>query len=218
MKKLLYSMLFITFICTIIACSNEDATTTEGNNDEENVVDQDHNNVDHQDSGADTSDSEDDLEDNTTDNQDGLFTVISGRDDVEIVSGPLDLYAGFIGLYSAQLRNDFAQHMGTDHLDFIAFDFSIFNTSEETVIFPTDQATLTTNTGEHLTIDSKMVNYFDESLDDEYAGNEREFGSLFFVLESSKSEEIEWVEIHIDAPTDEELNAIGEDINLRIDF
>lgn len=41
-------------------------------------------------------------------------------------------------------------------------------------------------------------------------------GSIFFLLEKSKAEEVEWVQIIMKAPLDENNKEIGEELNIKV--
>ncbi|MCK0473770.1 hypothetical protein [Halalkalibacter sp. APA_J-10(15)] len=227
MKKCLFGLLFIFLSCTIIACSNEDASTTENAIEED---DHDHSSeertledTEHEENATDVeaaAESNDIPEENTVESDEGIFTLLKINEDIETLEvGPLTLYISHVGITTGQLKGDFSQHMGTDYIEIIDFDFSIVNNSEETVIFNTDNATLTTSTDEQLEVDLRINEYLDSgSTDEEYAGGERKHGYIMFSLESSLAADVEWVQIHIDAPMDEEKNEIGEDIELRVEF
>lgn len=96
----------------------------------------------------------------------------------------------------------------------IAVNASAENTSNDTVNFYLDQATLTTNTKEQ--VDSDM--FLGEYIDGEYIGNVIHSGSMVYILKNSKATDIQKISLHIDAPSDQDFNTIGDNVTVDINI
>lgn len=96
----------------------------------------------------------------------------------------------------------------------IAVNASAENTSDDTVNFYLDQATLTTDTKEQ--VESDM--FLGEYIDGEYIGNVIHSGSMVYILKNSKADDIGKISLHIDAPLDEDFNTIGDNVTVDINI
>lgn len=151
----------------------------------------------------------------TIENEGGSHTLIKRFDQVESKeTGPIILNIPQINTISSQLKGEMAEFLETDAIEYIQIDMEVENTSEETISFYADQATITTNTGEQLESDMWLSDY----IDGDYIGAVKKSGSLFFILNNSNAEDIEWVRIIIEAPHDENWDSVGEKIDFQVDF
>lgn len=96
----------------------------------------------------------------------------------------------------------------------VVMDVSIENTSENTMYFYFDQATLTTNTKEQVEPDMFLSDY----IDGEYLGNVIHEGSLFYVLKNTNADELTNITLHVEAPYDENFEDAGEKVTIDLAF
>ena len=129
-------------------------------------------------------------------------------------TGPIILNIPQINTISSQLKGDMAEFLETDAIEYIQIDMEVENTSDETISFYAGQPTITTNTGEQLDADM----WLSDHIDGDYIGAVKKSGSLFFILNNSNAEDIEWVRIIIEAPHDENWDSVGEKIDFQVDF
>lgn len=94
----------------------------------------------------------------------------------------------------------------------VAFNASIENTTDATVSFYLGQATLTTNTKEQVDSDGFLSEY----IDGEMLGKVKNSGNMIYILKNSKAEDLTTLTLHVDAPTDENFETIGDPVT--IDF
>lgn len=94
----------------------------------------------------------------------------------------------------------------------VAFNASIENTTDSTVSFYLGQATLTTNTKEQVDSDGFLSEY----IDGEMLGKVKNSGNMIYILKNSKAEDLTTLTLHVDAPTDENFETIGDPVT--IDF
>lgn len=94
----------------------------------------------------------------------------------------------------------------------VAIDASAENTTEDTLSFYIGQATLTTNTKEQVEADGFLSEY----INGEFLGNVKNSGSLIYILKQSKAEDITNLTLHIDGPSNENFETIGDDAKIDI--
>ena len=111
--------------------------------------------------------------------------------------------------------DDMAQMLGIEkdkEIALVVVDASAENTTEDTLYFYLGQATLTSDTKEQVEPDLMLSDY----IDGEFIGNVVQSGSMMYLLKNSSAEDITNVSLHIDAPSDEEFNTVGEEVSLDI--
>lgn len=96
----------------------------------------------------------------------------------------------------------------------LVIDISAENTSAETINFYLGMATATTNTKEQVESDG----FLEEYMDGEFLGQVIHSGTLVYILENSKAEDITNVKLYVDAPTDENYDEVGEPLELELTF
>lgn len=94
----------------------------------------------------------------------------------------------------------------------VVIDVSAENTSEDTINFYIDQATLTSNTKEQVDPDMLLSDYIDA----EFLGNVIHSGTLMYILPNSTASDVETITLHIDAPHDENFESTGDPVKIEI--
>lgn len=94
----------------------------------------------------------------------------------------------------------------------VVFDLSAENTTDDTVNFYLGQATLTTDTKEQVEPDG----FFSEYMDGEFLGNVIHSGTNVYILKNSKAEDIKNLKLHVDGPSDENYNSVGDDLAIEV--
>ncbi|TMW71148.1 DUF4352 domain-containing protein [Alteribacter natronophilus] len=151
----------------------------------------------------------------TVENEGGSFTLVNRLDGIEpMESGPIILNIDQINVTSAQFEGDLADFMETDEADYIQVDMRVENTSDEDLTFYASQATLVTNTGEQLESDMWMSDHIPGDIMSGVTAS----GSVFYVLENSDAEDIEWVRLVWSAPFDEDWEDVGEEIDEQFEL
>ncbi|XQA17992.1 hypothetical protein ACN6MS_01365 [Bacillus licheniformis] len=102
----------------------------------------------------------------------------------------------------------------SDKQSYIEVQLETENTSDKTVEFFANQAVLTTNTGEQ--IDRASREYSDK-VGGTFNGSVKKEGSLFF-FPKDKVENIDWVKLFIKGACDENVDPIGEKIEVKINL
>lgn len=113
--------------------------------------------------------------------------------------------------------DEMAQLIGIDkdkEVAMVAFNVSAENTSEDTINFYIGMATLTTNTKEQAECDSFLADY----IDGEFLGNVIHSGSLIYILPNSSADDITTLTLHIDAPSDENFEYVGDEVKIELNF
>jgi hypothetical protein len=151
----------------------------------------------------------------TVENDGGTFTLLGRNDEVKPVkTGPITLSIPQVNRTSGVLKGDMKEMFESEVANYIQVDMEVENATDETVNFYASQATITTNTGEQ--IDAEML--ISDHIAGEYIGKVKKKGSVFFFLENSKAEDIEWVRILIDAPSNADFETIGDDIDIKVEL
>lgn len=94
----------------------------------------------------------------------------------------------------------------------VAINISAENTSDSDMSFYIGQAVLTTNTKEQLEVDQMIGNY----IDGEFLGNVKHSGTLVYILKESLAEDVTSLTLHIEAPNDENLEPVGDEVKIDI--
>lgn len=146
----------------------------------------------------------------------GDFTFHTRNDQLEPVeAGTLTLDFDQVAGISGVLSPEFAEHVGQDKLEYIQVDIQVTNTSKDPINFDAYQATLITSTGEEITAPNPKLGEIPEG---NFAGEEKKQASVFYVLEKSKAEDVEWVRLVMKAPTNESNEKIGEDLDIKVEL
>lgn len=146
----------------------------------------------------------------------GDFTFHSRNDQVETVeSGSVKMDFDQVAGISGVLSPEFAEHVGQDRLEYIQVDIQVINTSTDPINFDAYQATMITSTGEEIPAPNPKLGPPPEG---NFAGEEKKQASVFYVLEKSKAEDVEWIRLVIKAPTNESNEKVGEDLDIKVEL
>lgn len=94
----------------------------------------------------------------------------------------------------------------------VVIDVSAENTSDDTINFYIDQATLTSNTKEQ--VDPNMI--LSDYIDAEFLGKVIHSGTLMYIFPNSNASDVETVTLHIDAPHDADFESTGDPVKIEI--
>lgn len=101
---------------------------------------------------------------------------------------------------------------GQDVVTLITVEATAENTSDETVNFYVDQATLVSDTGQQ--VDADML--FSDNIGGEFLGAVKKEGNIQWILKHD--ENIKKVSLHISGASDSDYNRMSEDIKVEIPF
>lgn len=96
----------------------------------------------------------------------------------------------------------------------VLVDLSAENTSDDTVDFYAGQAVLTSDTKEQVEPDLWASDY----AEGQYLGKVKTSGSNIYFLKNSDAKDVKNITLHMDAPSDENLNDLGNDVEINIDL
>ncbi|MEY8751071.1 hypothetical protein [Alkalicoccobacillus gibsonii] len=149
-------------------------------------------------------------------NEDGtLKLLVRSEDPVGIETGPMTLSFPQITVSEViEWPEELADYYDIEPTGIIQIDMEVSNTEDEDINFYMDQATITTNTGEQLDPDLLASDH----IGGEFLGAVNKSGSIRYMLTNSAPNEVEWVRILIDAPSDNNYESIGDSIDVQIDF
>ncbi|RSL32770.1 hypothetical protein D7Z54_13570 [Salibacterium salarium] len=147
-------------------------------------------------------------------NEIGESTLVSLANDVgEFETGPMILTIDKVNGVSSDLNAQGTEMFDTEQLEYIQIDITVENTSEDTVTFYADQATITTDTGEQIDGPDMLMS---DHLGGEFIGEVEKTGTLIYPLEQSAAEEVSTVRILVNGPSDDNLDRVGEDIDTEV--
>ncbi|PAE24052.1 hypothetical protein [Bacillus sp. 7894-2] len=151
----------------------------------------------------------------TVENEGGTFTLHGRNDQVAPqTTGPMKLNITQVNKTSGVLKGEMKAMFDSEVANYVQVDMEVENTSEDTVNFYPDQATITTSTGEQVTSEFMMS----DDVGGEFIGPVKKQGSVFFFLKNSKAEDLEWVRLIVTAPSNADFETIGDDIDIKVEF
>ncbi|QFT87799.1 Telomeric repeat-binding factor 2 [Bacillus sp. THAF10] len=118
-----------------------------------------------------------------------------------------------VSAISGELAGGFKEYLGEDEIEYIQLDIEVTNKSDANINFDAYSAKIVTSTGETIETPNPMLS---SQIEGKFAPEEMKQGSIFFLLEKSKAEEVEWVQIIMKAPLDENNKEIGEELNIKV--
>ncbi|GEM02055.1 protein of unknown function [Halolactibacillus halophilus] len=209
MKKIITAVLFSTLLL-LIGCSEDNSTTDVEPNDQKNEA----NNEEVTESESDKNDEEyETQEGEVSENEGGTFTLHSRQDQIDTINtGPIVMEIEQLNTASGELSGDLADFLESDHIEYIQMDLVVENTSDEDITFYSSQAEIATSTGEQLESDMWMSDHIEGDL----MSGTKHSGSLFFILENSKAEDVESIRIKWSAPYNEDWEDVGEAVDIEI--
>lgn len=106
--------------------------------------------------------------------------------------------------------------VANEQTPFIEVQLETKNTSDKVVYFGPDNAKLATSTGVQINEPSS-----DESDDflGEYVGKVNDSGSIFYIFDNEEDiKDLDSIRLRTSAPSDEDANALGDDLDLKINL
>ncbi|MFK3938957.1 hypothetical protein ACI2JA_15765 [Alkalihalobacillus sp. NPDC078783] len=216
MKKILLSLGLIS-VLALAACGDSDEPTTSEPAETEDITADAETDEAAEESNIIEADSDNDWETQVGEtNEDGTIKLLARSEDpVDIETGPMTLSFPQVTVSEVvEWPEELAEYYDFEATGIIQIDMEISNTEDEDINFYMDQATITTNTGEQLEPDLLASDH----IGGEFLGAVNKSGSIRYMLQNSDPNEVEWVRILIDAPSDENYNSIGSSIDIQIDF
>ncbi|CAG9620212.1 DUF4352 domain-containing protein [Sutcliffiella rhizosphaerae] len=118
-----------------------------------------------------------------------------------------------VSAISGELDGGFKEYLEMDEIQYIQVNIEVENKSTTPLNFDAYQASIVTSTGEEIEVPNPMIS---SQFDEKFAPEEKKQGTIAYLLEESKAEEVEWVQIIIKAPMDENNEVVGEEFNIKI--
>ncbi|MYL57589.1 hypothetical protein GLW20_08730 [Virgibacillus halodenitrificans] len=213
MKYLLYICL-TTSLLLLSAC----ADSTEGN--EQNKAKQDSDAKIEQDKK--TNEQSDNKNDDDKKNlfSTGNFKTLKGKTNVGTYeTGPLTFNIKYAAVKKGKVESEILKNrLSEDKIEFVEVVMTL-ESKEKNINFTEKNFQLTTNTGEKF---NKPEGLMSTGLNIDFAYSDSNFGSgdyyvtVTYILDKTKAEDVEEVKLNVKAPTDENGNAIGEDLHVNI--
>lgn len=206
MKKVLSLFLIGLLVVVLAACTSDDkkaneegfAEETEEREDEESLI----------------------PVGETAETEGGSFTYHARNNRLKpIETDSFNINVDKVSVMSGKLAGGFKEYMGQDEIQYIQFDLEVENKTSDALNFEAYQASIVTNTGEEIAApDSRLTTKSEDTgeLNEKYTGGEKKQGAIFFLLEETKAEDVEWVQINMKAPVDENDEKVGEDIKIKV--
>ncbi|TYS67597.1 hypothetical protein FZC76_13550 [Sutcliffiella horikoshii] len=156
----------------------------------------------------------------TAETEGGSFTYHARNNRLKpIETDSFNINVDKVSVMSGKLAGGFKEYMGQEEIEYIQFDLEVENKTSDSLNFEAYQASIVTNTGEEVAApDSRLTTKSEDTaeLNEKFAGGEKKQGAIFFLLEETKAEDVEWVQINMKAPVDENNEKIGEDIQIKV--
>jgi Domain of unknown function (DUF4352) len=154
-------------------------------------------------------------DDNVIEDETGKFTIEKVKELNKVVeNGPIKLTITDIQSTTAEPSDEYKDMFDDkEKVTLIMIGMKVENTSEETVSFYPNQATLTTNTGEQVDADL----YSSDDVGGDFFGKIKKEGKVVFQLDSP-AKEISEINLIISGATNENVDSLGEDIQLPLSF
>jgi len=206
-RKLLVGLLALSVILFLFGCKDDDEENT-GPSEEEKVseimdsnkrVDEDQLKV-----GDEIS------------NEHGDFIIHKiTTEEVETEEIPVNVKISRMLAASGEVKGSFVGILGKEVLDYIEFDVRIENITDEIINFPIVKAKMITNTGEEIDSGDILLSDF---VPDEIRSQVYVHGKFYYVLEDTKAEDVESVQIIWDSPVNEAGETMGKDVEIEVVF
>lgn len=213
MKQLLYICLFISLLI-LSACSDSSEST------EQNKATQDSDSKVEQ-----NQKTSEQSENNNEDNDDGMFSMgdfetLKGKNDVgKYETGPISLTIKSVAVKRGETNEDFLNgRLPEGEIEFVEVLMTMTSDKND-INFTEDNFQLTTDSGEKFNKPEGLMSTA-LNIDFAYTGSDTGSGDYYvtvtYILEQTKVESLEEVNFYVKAPTDQNGNSIGEDINVDI--
>lgn len=205
MKKLLFVLLLVLFLA---ACGGEgeESGSEESSSNEVNASEE-----------TDSDSTEDEVtEGDTIENEMGTFNITYKDKDIKDTyeNGPMNLTITGVQVGTLEPSEDYKDMFdGKEKLTTITVGMNAENTSDETVSFYPNQAVLTTNAGDQVDADL----FLSGDVGGDFFGEVKKEGEVIFLLDTP-AEEIESGKLIINGSHDENIDRLGEDLQIELGF
>jgi flagellum-specific peptidoglycan hydrolase FlgJ len=157
-----------------------------------------------------------DSKEETVESEIGKLMIANKKKDMNklVENGPMKLT--ITGIQSATLEpSDNYKELfdNKDKLTIITIGMKVENTSEETVSFHPNQATLTTNAGDQ--VEAELI--LSADIGGDFFGPTKKEGEVIFTLDTP-AKDISEIKLIINGASNENLDSLGEDIELPLSF
>lgn len=210
MKKFYLSLLFLILSVSLAACGdteNKDTNDTK----EPTTTDKD---SEHKEGEASVNEDEEMGTEDVEDTELGKLSIAYKNKELNETteSGPMKLSVTAIQLANLEVAEDYKEMFDNkDKVTVITVEMKAENTTDETISFYPDQATLTTDTGDQQDADMLLS----DSVGGDFFGKVNKEGNVIFIVKSP-AEEIGEINLIISGSHDEEFENQGEDVKLTI--
>lgn len=202
MKKFLLLPLLVPFLL-LSACNNDSSTN---GNDKTNQQEEKNNKTKEESSKHEAED----------EYSYGDFEVVKAAKDIgSYKSGPISLRIEEAHLVSGTFADEYyIDHFGEKDAEYIQIAM-VISTENKDINFNSKHLTLTTETGEK--IDSPS-DFMGTKVETQYLSKNDLTRILFYFFEESEVKDIDTVNLHVKAPTDNNGETLGEDIDIEMHF
>lgn len=210
MRKLLIVSLFVLFLAACGGENEEKEKSTASDNTIEEAS------TETQETEEASTDESEVAEGDVIENEMGTFNITKKQKDLEDVheNGPMKLTITGIQLGELEPSADYIDMFdGKEKLTTVTVGMTAENTSEDTVSFYPDQAVLTTNAGDQVDADL----FLSGDVGGDFFGKVKKEGEVIFLLDTPV-EEIESGKLIINGSHDENLDRLGEDMQIELEF
>lgn len=209
MKKFLLLISTLLLTLALVACgSNSDSSKDDKNSNTENTK---------QEESKDSKAKENaENKDEVYESELGKLTVVNKKKGINKVvkSGPMNLTINAIQIGNLEVAEDFRDTFdGKEKITAITVEMKVENTSEDTISFYPDQATLTTNTGNQVEADLS----FSDNVGGDFYGKVNKEGNVVFFVDSP-AEEIKNIKLIIDGAVNENLDSLSDQLKIELSF
>lgn len=204
MKKLLLLMSALILSFSLAACGD--------NSDNANAENQSENTTENEAADNDEENADEDVKESEF----GKMAIIYKDEDLEVTeeTGPFRLKVTALQIGDIEIIDEYRELFNDkDEATIITVNLEVENTEDATNGFYADQATLTTDTGEQVEADM----FLSDDVGGDFIGEVKKDGDIFFILDS-EADKINKVNLHIDAPHDEDFDTIGDDLKLEFEI
>ncbi|RCW77306.1 hypothetical protein [Saliterribacillus persicus] len=150
----------------------------------------------------------------------GEFETLKGKNDVGTYeTGPISIMIKSVAVKRGEINKDFLNgRLPEGKIEFIEVHMTV-TSEKENINFTEDNFQLTTDSGEEF---HKPEGLMSTALNINFAYIDSDTGAgdyyvtVSYILEESMTESLEEVNFHVKAPTDQNDNSLGEDIDIDI--
>lgn len=199
MNKLLLSLALM-FSLILAACGGDDTTDNANTNDTTtNTEEEQHEEVS--------------TDENVSESEMGTLTVNYKNEDLAIAheAGPMSLTLNAVQVATLEVSDDYKESFeNQDTVTVVTINMTAKNSTEDTISFYPDQATLVTDTGQQVEADL----WYSGSVGGDFLGAVTMEDDVVWILKHD--ENIKNLTLHVSGPHDENFETIAEDFKLEV--